>query len=163
MLLDASDTRDRFHGVHAKSFVVASLFIFHPLKSYLFYFLLGVKVHAYMVCECTQWAGPFLCLFIASLWGKLIVWLFGWWCTTFLCYFWQDFDIDAFQTFIESSSVPIVTTFNKDPNNHQYITKFFNNAHAKVRNAILLITSAFFPLKMGLQCLSYKAFTLSCR
>ncbi|KAH7671078.1 protein disulfide-isomerase A1 protein [Dioscorea alata] len=43
----------------------------------------------------------------------------------------QDFDIDAFEAFIEDSSVPIVTTFNKDPTNHPYITKFFNNAHAK--------------------------------
>ncbi|KAJ0973182.1 hypothetical protein J5N97_021141 [Dioscorea zingiberensis] len=43
----------------------------------------------------------------------------------------QDFNVDSLENFIEVSSVPIVTIFNKDPTNHPYIMKFFNSPHAK--------------------------------
>ncbi|KAJ0973168.1 hypothetical protein J5N97_021127 [Dioscorea zingiberensis] len=43
----------------------------------------------------------------------------------------QDFNVDALENFIEASSVPSVTIFNKDPSNHLYVTKFFNSPHAK--------------------------------
>ncbi|KAJ0973146.1 hypothetical protein J5N97_021105 [Dioscorea zingiberensis] len=43
----------------------------------------------------------------------------------------QDFNVDSVENFIEVSSVPIVTIFNKDPTNHPYIMKFFDSPHAK--------------------------------
>ncbi|KAJ0983988.1 hypothetical protein J5N97_002344 [Dioscorea zingiberensis] len=45
----------------------------------------------------------------------------------------QDFQVDALERFIEVSSVPVVTLFNKDPSNHPYVIKFFNNPNDKVR------------------------------
>ncbi|KAJ0961963.1 hypothetical protein J5N97_029791 [Dioscorea zingiberensis] len=45
----------------------------------------------------------------------------------------QDFQVDALERFIEVSSVPVVTLFNKDPSNHPYVIKFFNNPNEKVR------------------------------
>ncbi|KAG0499768.1 hypothetical protein HPP92_004459 [Vanilla planifolia] len=43
----------------------------------------------------------------------------------------QDFDVDALKSFIETASIPVVTTFDKDPLNHPYLMKFFNNPNAK--------------------------------
>ncbi|GAB4862085.1 disulfide-isomerase [Ancistrocladus abbreviatus] len=43
----------------------------------------------------------------------------------------RDFHVDALEKFIEEASVPTVTIFNKDPNNHPYVIKFFNSANAK--------------------------------
>ncbi|KAL6542455.1 Thioredoxin-like domain [Orobanche minor] len=43
----------------------------------------------------------------------------------------QDFEVDSLEKFIEESSVPIVTTWNSDPNNHPYISKFFDGSSAK--------------------------------
>ncbi|KAK8966703.1 Protein disulfide-isomerase [Platanthera guangdongensis] len=43
----------------------------------------------------------------------------------------QDFHGDALESFIETASVPVVTIFNKDPLNHPYVTKFFNNQNSK--------------------------------
>ncbi|KAJ0976830.1 hypothetical protein J5N97_012304 [Dioscorea zingiberensis] len=43
----------------------------------------------------------------------------------------QDFQVDALESFIEVSSVPVVTLFNKDPSNHPYVIKFFNNPNDK--------------------------------
>ncbi|KAK6923715.1 hypothetical protein RJ641_009915 [Dillenia turbinata] len=43
----------------------------------------------------------------------------------------QNFDIDAAQKFIEESSVPLVTVFDKDPVNQPYLNKFFNTPNAK--------------------------------
>ncbi|XP_020274383.1 LOW QUALITY PROTEIN: protein disulfide-isomerase-like [Asparagus officinalis] len=39
----------------------------------------------------------------------------------------QDFNVEALENFIEVGSVPIVTTFNKDPTNHPFVIKFFNS------------------------------------
>ncbi|XP_072972285.1 protein disulfide-isomerase-like isoform X1 [Typha angustifolia] len=44
----------------------------------------------------------------------------------------QDFRVDALQRFVESSSIPVVTTFNKDPSNHPFVMKFFNSPNVKV-------------------------------
>ncbi|KAK4747339.1 hypothetical protein SAY87_026376 [Trapa incisa] len=44
----------------------------------------------------------------------------------------QDFHVDALEKFVEESSIPLVTVFNNDPNNHPYVIKFFNNDNAKV-------------------------------
>ncbi|KAL5559636.1 hypothetical protein UlMin_035847 [Ulmus minor] len=43
----------------------------------------------------------------------------------------KDFQVDALEKFIEESSVPIVTEFNKDPSNHPFVVKFFNSPNAK--------------------------------
>ncbi|KAL6551912.1 Thioredoxin-like domain [Orobanche gracilis] len=40
--------------------------------------------------------------------------------------------VDSHGNYIEESSVPIVTTWNSDPNNHPYISKFFDGSSAKV-------------------------------
>lgn len=40
--------------------------------------------------------------------------------------------MDALEKFVEESSVPTLTFFNSDPNNHPYVIKFFNNKNAKV-------------------------------
>ncbi|KAL6551913.1 Thioredoxin-like domain [Orobanche gracilis] len=39
--------------------------------------------------------------------------------------------VDSHGNYIEESSVPIVTTWNSDPNNHPYISKFFDGSSAK--------------------------------
>ncbi|KAF8377051.1 hypothetical protein HHK36_030423 [Tetracentron sinense] len=43
----------------------------------------------------------------------------------------QDFHLDAMEKFVEEASVPIVTLFNKDPDNHPFVIKFFNSPNAK--------------------------------
>ncbi|KAK7301401.1 hypothetical protein RJT34_12264 [Clitoria ternatea] len=43
----------------------------------------------------------------------------------------QDFHVEALEKFVEESSVPIVTVFNNDPNNHPFVSKFFDNPHIK--------------------------------
>ncbi|KAF4386258.1 hypothetical protein G4B88_003475 [Cannabis sativa] len=43
----------------------------------------------------------------------------------------KEFNVDALEKFIEESSVPVVTEFNKDPNNHPFVIKFFNSPNAK--------------------------------
>ncbi|KAF3616512.1 Protein disulfide-isomerase [Capsicum annuum] len=44
----------------------------------------------------------------------------------------EDFDVDAAEEFIQAASVPIVTIFDKDPENQVYVSKFFNSLNAKV-------------------------------
>lgn len=36
------------------------------------------------------------------------------------------------EKFIAGSSIPIVTIFNKDPSNYEYVNKFFDNSNDKV-------------------------------
>ncbi|GMH21610.1 hypothetical protein Nepgr_023452 [Nepenthes gracilis] len=43
----------------------------------------------------------------------------------------QDFHVDALGKFVEESSMPTVTVYNKDPSNHPYVIKFFNSPNAK--------------------------------
>ncbi|XP_062099280.1 protein disulfide-isomerase [Humulus lupulus] len=43
----------------------------------------------------------------------------------------KDFNVDALEKFVEETSVPVVTEFNKDPNNHPFVIKFFNSPNAK--------------------------------
>ncbi|XP_068648379.1 protein disulfide-isomerase-like [Aristolochia californica] len=42
-----------------------------------------------------------------------------------------DFHVDALEKFVEEATVPIVNLFNKDPTNHPFVIKFFNNPLAK--------------------------------
>ncbi|XP_043721296.1 protein disulfide-isomerase-like [Telopea speciosissima] len=44
----------------------------------------------------------------------------------------QNFDVDALEQFVEEASLPVVTVFNKDPNNNPFVIKFFNSPNAKV-------------------------------
>lgn len=44
----------------------------------------------------------------------------------------QDFIVDALEKFVEESSIPIVTLFNKDPSNHPFVVKYFDSPLAKV-------------------------------
>ncbi|KAL5704401.1 protein disulfide-isomerase [Ranunculus cassubicifolius] len=43
----------------------------------------------------------------------------------------KEFDVDAIAQFIDVASTPKVTIFNKDPNNHPYVIKYFNTPNAK--------------------------------
>ncbi|MCD7456176.1 hypothetical protein HAX54_030791 [Datura stramonium] len=43
----------------------------------------------------------------------------------------ENFDVDAAEKFIADASVPIVTIFDKDPENQVYVGKFFNGPNAK--------------------------------
>lgn len=43
----------------------------------------------------------------------------------------KDFDVDALEKFIESASIPVVATFDKDPSNHPFLIKFFNSPNSK--------------------------------
>lgn len=44
----------------------------------------------------------------------------------------QDFQVDAMVKFITEASIPIVTIFNKDPSNYEYVNKFFDSSNDKV-------------------------------
>ncbi|CAL9115979.1 protein disulfide-isomerase-like [Musa acuminata AAA Group] len=43
----------------------------------------------------------------------------------------KDFQADAIEKFIESESMPIVTTYDNDPTNHPFLVKFFDSPNAK--------------------------------
>nr|XP_027090852.1 protein disulfide-isomerase-like [Coffea arabica]XP_027090853.1 protein disulfide-isomerase-like [Coffea arabica] len=43
----------------------------------------------------------------------------------------QEFNVDDLVKLIEESSVPLVTLFNNDPNNHPFVIKFFNTENDK--------------------------------
>lgn len=43
----------------------------------------------------------------------------------------KDFNVDALEKFVEESSIPIVTLFNKDPSNHPFVVKYFDSPLAK--------------------------------
>ncbi|KAK4490118.1 hypothetical protein RD792_000775 [Penstemon davidsonii] len=43
----------------------------------------------------------------------------------------QEFDMDALVKFVEETSIPTVTFFNKDPKHHAFVSKYFNSPNAK--------------------------------
>lgn len=43
----------------------------------------------------------------------------------------QEFDVDTLAKLVEEAAIPTVTVYNKDPNNHPFVIKFFNNPNAK--------------------------------
>ncbi|KAJ6709361.1 PROTEIN DISULFIDE-ISOMERASE [Salix koriyanagi] len=43
----------------------------------------------------------------------------------------KDFNVDALEKFVEESSIPIVTLFNKDPSNHPFVVKYFDSPLSK--------------------------------
>jgi protein disulfide-isomerase A1 len=48
------------------------------------------------------------------------------------CYVSQDFDVSALESFIDASSTPKVVTFDKNPDNHPYLLKYFQGTAVKV-------------------------------
>lgn len=51
---------------------------------------------------------------------------------THCCYIVQDFDVAALEKFIDTSSTPRVVTFDKNPDNHPYLLKYFQSTAPKV-------------------------------
>ncbi|MCD7466571.1 hypothetical protein HAX54_003399, partial [Datura stramonium] len=49
----------------------------------------------------------------------------------------EDFQVDAMEKFITEASIPIVTIYDNDPNNHPYVSKFSRGTNAKVTSANL--------------------------
>lgn len=43
----------------------------------------------------------------------------------------QDFNVDAVEKFIEESTIPILTVWNSDPSNYEYVNKFFDGPNDK--------------------------------
>ncbi|CAN4101833.1 unnamed protein product [Withania somnifera] len=43
----------------------------------------------------------------------------------------EVFQVDAMEKFIAEASIPVVTIFDNDPNNHPYVNKFFDGTNAK--------------------------------
>ncbi|KAL3840021.1 hypothetical protein ACJIZ3_024612 [Penstemon smallii] len=43
----------------------------------------------------------------------------------------QEFEVDTLVKFVEETSIPTVTLFNKDPKHHPFVIKFFNSQDAK--------------------------------
>ncbi|KAJ4879620.1 Protein disulfide isomerase-like 1-1 [Raphanus sativus] len=43
----------------------------------------------------------------------------------------KDFDGEALEKFVKESSIPLITVFDKDPNNHPYVIKFFDSPNTK--------------------------------
>ncbi|CAN4099671.1 unnamed protein product [Withania somnifera] len=43
----------------------------------------------------------------------------------------QEFNVDALAKLVEEATIPTVTIFNKDPNNHPFVIKFFSSQNAK--------------------------------
>nr|UZC53375.1 protein disulfide isomerase-2 [Nicotiana benthamiana] len=43
----------------------------------------------------------------------------------------EDFQVDAMEKFIADASIPVVTVFDNDPNNHEYVNKFFDGTNSK--------------------------------
>nr|KJB16308.1 hypothetical protein B456_002G222600 [Gossypium raimondii] len=59
----------------------------------------------------------------------------------------KDFKPEALEKFIEESSIPLVTLFNKDPSNHPFVAKFYNSPNAKAMLFADLSTEGFDSLQ----------------
>ncbi|WP_285164248.1 hypothetical protein, partial [Mycobacterium tuberculosis] len=59
----------------------------------------------------------------------------------------QDFDVDALEKFVEVAGTPLVTVYNKDPANHPYVVKFFNNENTKAMFFVNFALDNFEALK----------------
>ncbi|KAJ6852606.1 protein disulfide-isomerase-like [Iris pallida] len=59
----------------------------------------------------------------------------------------KDLNVDALESFIEAASMPLVTTFNKDPANHPFLSKFFKGADAKAMLFLNFSSEYFDALK----------------
>uniref|UniRef100_A0A1D1ZAU0 Protein disulfide-isomerase n=1 Tax=Anthurium amnicola TaxID=1678845 RepID=A0A1D1ZAU0_9ARAE len=63
----------------------------------------------------------------------------------------KDFDADALEKFIEEASLPLVTMFTKDPDNHPFVIKFFNSGNAKALLFMNFSTEHFEDFKSAYQ------------
>lgn len=64
----------------------------------------------------------------------------------------QDFTVDTAETFVEEASIPVVTLFNKDPDNHPFVIKFFNSPNAKVNSGIAFQSMFLYVGSSGPNC-----------
>lgn len=46
--------------------------------------------------------------------------------------------MEALAKLVEEATIPTVTVYNKDPNNHPFVIKFFNSPNAKVQHLLSL-------------------------
>ncbi|XP_022990618.1 protein disulfide-isomerase-like [Cucurbita maxima] len=60
----------------------------------------------------------------------------------------KDFDVAKLEKFIEESSIPLVTVFDNDPNNHIYLSKFFSSSNDKAMLFLNYTTEAAESLKL---------------
>ncbi|KAF0894643.1 hypothetical protein E2562_001938 [Oryza meyeriana var. granulata] len=59
----------------------------------------------------------------------------------------KDFDVTALEKFIDASSTPKVVTFDKNPDNHPYLLKFFQSSAAKAMLFLNFSTGPFESFK----------------
>ncbi|KAI3464524.1 hypothetical protein Pfo_021187 [Paulownia fortunei] len=59
----------------------------------------------------------------------------------------QEFDVDALVKFVEETSTPTVTLFNKDPKHHPFVIKYFNSPNAKAMLFLNFNTEQFDAFK----------------
>jgi protein disulfide-isomerase A1 len=59
----------------------------------------------------------------------------------------QDFDVTALEKFIDASSTPRVVTFDKNPDNHPYLLKFFQSSAPKAMLFLNFSTGPFDSFK----------------
>ncbi|KAM0900145.1 hypothetical protein ACQ4PT_020850 [Festuca glaucescens] len=59
----------------------------------------------------------------------------------------KDFDVSALESFIEASSTPKVVTFDKNPDNHPYLLKYFQGTAVKVMLFLNFSTGPFESFK----------------
>ncbi|KAE8656327.1 Protein disulfide-isomerase [Hibiscus syriacus] len=59
----------------------------------------------------------------------------------------KDFNVEALEKFVEESSIPLVTLFNKDPSNHPFVIKFYNSPNHKAMLFANLSGEGIDPLK----------------
>lgn len=52
----------------------------------------------------------------------------------------QEFDVDALVKFVQETSTPTVTLFNKDPKHHPFVVKYFNSPNVKVHYYLLVLS-----------------------
>ncbi|PIN10221.1 Protein disulfide isomerase (prolyl 4-hydroxylase beta subunit) [Handroanthus impetiginosus] len=55
----------------------------------------------------------------------------------------QEFDVDALVKFVEETSTPTVTLFNKDPKHHPFVMKYFNSPNVKAMLFLNFSTEQF--------------------
>ncbi|XP_051139321.1 protein disulfide-isomerase [Andrographis paniculata] len=59
----------------------------------------------------------------------------------------QEFNVEALVKFVEETSTPIVTVFDKDPKHHPFVIKFFNSPSAKAMLFVNFGSEQFDTLK----------------
>ncbi|KAL1543823.1 Thioredoxin-like domain [Salvia divinorum] len=59
----------------------------------------------------------------------------------------EEFDVDALVKFVEETSIPTVTLFNKDPKSHPFVIKYFNVHNAKAMLFLNFSTEYFDAFK----------------